>query len=100
MAGSVLIIEENADCYSCETIVQHMWTLNTLSQKKLKHARTYLTLKFWRFSTHQQARGDREDIVYRVLSGNARTGIGNVAENTAVDNGAKNEVNMADEDER
>lgn len=50
--------------------------------------------------THQQPRGDRDDVGQCVFGGDMISGVGNVAENTAVDNSAKDEVNMTDQDER
>lgn len=93
-----------------QAIVRCVGMLNTHWQEKLNCSRIYLTGKFTcvllcivnteKHSTHQQARSDREDVVCRVLGGNASTGLGNVAENTAVDDGAQDEVDMADDDER
>lgn len=49
--------------------------------------------------TYQQARGDRDDVGYSVLSGDMLAGFGNVAEDIAMDNSSKDEVNMANQDE-
>lgn len=110
MAGSVLIIEETTDRYggasycSVRGNVKHTLTGEVKPYQNLPnlkiHLRSALHRQHWKHSTHQQARSDREDIVCRVLGGNASTGFGNVAENTAVDDGAQDEVDMANDDER
>lgn len=49
--------------------------------------------------THQQARCDRDDVGCSVFSGDMLVGFGNVAEDIAMDNSSKDEVNMANQDE-
>lgn len=48
--------------------------------------------------TYQQARGNRDDVVYRVFSGYL-PGVGDVSEDAAMDYSSKDEVNVADQDE-
>lgn len=50
--------------------------------------------------THQQAGGYGDDVDYSVFSGELLAGIGNVAEDIAMDNGSEDEVDVANEDER
>lgn len=49
--------------------------------------------------THQQAGGDRDNVGYGVFSGDILAGFGNVAEDIAMDNSSKDEVNVSDQDE-
>lgn len=49
--------------------------------------------------THQQAGGHGDDVAHGVFSGDVLPGIGNVAENAAVDDGAEDEVNVPDQNE-
>lgn len=50
--------------------------------------------------THQQARGNGDDVDYSIFSGDVLAGIGNVAEDIAMDDGSEDEVNVANQDER
>lgn len=50
--------------------------------------------------TYQQARGNRDDVGYRVFSGYVLAGVGDVSEDVAMDYSSKDEVNVADQDER
>ncbi len=49
--------------------------------------------------THQQARGDRDNVGYSVFSGDPLFGSGNVAEDAPMDNSSEDEANVADQDE-
>lgn len=49
--------------------------------------------------THQQARGDRNDVGYSVLSTDVLAGFGNVTQDTAMDDGSEDEVDMTNQDE-
>lgn len=49
--------------------------------------------------THQQPGGDGDDVGQSVLGGDVIRGVGDVAEDAAVDDGAKDEVDMAHQDE-
>lgn len=49
--------------------------------------------------THQQSRGDRDDICCGVLCGDVLTGFGNVPQDISMDNSPKDKVNMTNEDE-
>lgn len=49
--------------------------------------------------TYQQARGDRDDVDCSVAGRDLLVGFGNVAKDAAMDNGSKDEVNMANYDE-
>lgn len=50
-------------------------------------------------STHQQAGGNGDDVDHSVFSGEFLGGIGNVAEDVAMDNCSQDEVNVANQDE-
>lgn len=50
--------------------------------------------------TYQQARGNGDDVDYSIFSGDVLAGIGNVAEDIAMDDGSEDEVNVANQDER
>lgn len=50
--------------------------------------------------THQQARGDGDDVDDSIFSGEVLAGVGNVAKDIAVDDGSEDEVNVANQDER
>lgn len=51
--------------------------------------------------SHQQARGDGDDIGCSIFRGEAvaGAGFGDVAKDISMDNSSKDEVNMADQDE-
>lgn len=66
----------------------------------MQEAGSGLTMEEAAPETHQQPRGDGDDVGQRVFGGDVVGGVGNVAQDTSVDDGAEDEVNMADEDER
>ena len=49
--------------------------------------------------SYQQPRGDRDDVGHGVLGGDVLAGLRDVAQHVAVDDGPKDEVDVADQDE-
>lgn len=50
--------------------------------------------------THQQARGDGDNVDHGVLGGDLLAGVGNVAKDIAMYDRSEDEVNVANQDER